>query len=1796
MSEQRTPDPAADEERRRQAAEEKAGAKGKAKAGTQQPSDPAQAPQDDDTGVNPDNMSEAEFRRLIMTTLTGLSKDTRTVVSELDGVKNRVAAMEISRANSKQSKTSPSVTSGQLETTQKDAPPDKPPILHPKPKHAVSPTKLQAIEESADNIRHGEGGGGGATRTSPITQRVPEQDSSAPPGTDLARAADDNDRQPAARPATRQNGQHGTHEHHRLQQHPPDDVFTSSQPVLPQNQVHSNLFSPVQQHPSARQPYSTMMPSGAMAYPHPVYQPQLPPVRIETKDLPQFEGFEDKDGIERFVRAIDVHLRTGVSEYQIIARLGTLFHGSANEWFITLTDGELERLRTWSDWRARLLETFRPTNIKLIEQQAAAHRIIRNDEDVRQYFHEKKNLLRRGNPSMSDAEIGLQILGGTPMQWRANVTWDPDRDSLHDLQTSMERRAGLLHAQWWDKNLDMRDSNGHPRPGYVSWLSDLSRSANSRAPKGNKNQQSSSDNNNQSQQSRDTQSNDRQQGQRSNNRNANYGHNTEDYKRQWLDNQRKFLGRDPRSRTPLPRDRMRPQGRPFAPPASSADEQDVYIDDPYDLTYRPNNVYWLAAQEKRKQQNDVQNDNNALSLRTTPRPQQPTPPTHDGCSLKPHDTPIPECTATIELLPSSDDEEQDDGTKDDAPRQKKKKKEKIANAGETSSETKRPSCTQTPQAHVYDVSSAPVADAELNDWLQSDWVPTPTLAFARIGTSNQPHRVLIDSGADLCLVGEAYLRNEIENYNIEDSAILTINGVNGTSRTLGSTILPLRFSRKDARGHDQVFLIRFHVVPDLKDGLLVGNNALIAMNAVIDLSRGRMKLQDQEYLITSARRRRQDPMNYGHARDVRLKNAYIIQPGCRMKVPVHVITGGFKSDFLIEPVPLENGARLIRGPRALEPAHTDEVMYEFFNGTRKPIKLKRGLLVGKAIPKSRDQVRELKDIQQVVDSLSHELEKTKMANFINTEEDYLTSEDWEEYKTLLDKININENLDNDQRRKVENLLYCKRAAFASEKNPIGLTRRAVFDVDTGDAKPTTHCPYHASPLRRKLIRERIKALKDMQLIQDSTSEWSSPVIMVEQNGQWRMCVDYRALNKITVGDQYPVPRVFDILDSLEGSHWFSSFDLNKGYYQIPTTPRAAKRLAFRTQDGLYEPLRMPFGAKGAPAAFQRLMDTLLAEGRWLWCLAYIDDIIVYSKTFDDHVTHVRWVLGQMIDGGLTLHPSKSHLFVNSIDLLGHHVSNAGIAKGKKATDAITKQKRPTTVKELSRFLGLASHYRRFVKNFAILATPLRELRRLAVQLNSHHLPWNETYEAAYNLLIEKLAEDVLLTHPNPDKKFYIESDACLDGFGAVISQKTPEGYLRPIAFISRQTVDGEKNMAATELECAGLMWALEKFRPYIEGGTVQMLCDHKALQQLENYKGDCKRMQRASALLMSYHSTIDFVYKQAKKMQHVDQCSRNPLPATDRDRARPEEEIPEPWMGGTPIHPPPRGARTKPDHSASIITDELGDLDEGAVHAVWEILPDNDTIRRINEAMYDDPKFIKIVDEILFRYDVPDTKPYDREHWRKTMWHPSKPFVLSDGILHTVHSNVPRFMIYVPDDKSLRDDILSRFHDTPMAGHRGSESTYLRLVEHFWWPGVQRYVRSFVRHCESCQKNKPDNLLPPGLLKPIPHCPERWHTIQMDWMTKLPTSNGFDACLVVLDRRAFDSVLVSIDPTLASASFSQCILPDLVLVGYSSGVILATALEGVWASVARCGWRLSAHGVRRPHGLDKLALPPGLIN
>lgn len=1142
-------------------------------------------------------------------------------------------------------------------------------------------------------------------------------------------------------------------------------------------------------------------------------------------------------------------------------------------------------------------------------------------------------------------------------------------------------------------------------------------------------------------------------------------------------------------------------------------------DDPYDLKFRPNNVFYQAQMNKQAKP-ELQQTSPTVTVANTTASTQSQALVHYRPVTVEDEEEIPEITtegsAALAAHTLSKDASVNSSRCEAAATQTlKNEPTSSSKQSKQAKQVKRDEPT-SPQPRefegtVYHIHQQQdeAAKKSVNDWSQSAWTPTPTLAFARVGNERRPHRVVMDSGADLSLVNIDYLRDNIPGYNIDDPRILTFTGVTGSARTYGSVVIPLRFSRPGFEQPAQEFHIRFHVTNDAPNGMLVGDDALVPMKAILNIGDGRMTLLGQEYLITSARRRRDDPMNGGHSRDVRLRQAFTIEAGSVAVLPAKVITGGFSSPFVINPVDIGNGKRMIRGARVLCARSRDEVGYQVFNATTRPIRLKTGTLLGRATLVKDKQIRSVSDVDEIIAHMEEEAAEHQVLNLINEDPENLTPEDEQEYRERLKSFNIGNNLTADQRARVERLLSRKRKAFACDENPIGNAKDVTFDIDTGDAKPVTSPPYHASPLRRILINERIQALKEAKLIQDSNSEWSSPVIMVEQNGQYRMCIDYRNLNKVTIGDQYPVPRVYDILEALEGCHYFSSFDCNKGYYQIPTTRRAAKRLAFRTQEGLYEPLRMPFGAKGAPAAFQRMMDSLLAEGRWIWTLAYIDDVIVYSKTFDEHVKHVEWVLNQIINAGLTLHKTKSHLFMNNIDLLGHHVSNAGIAKGKKAIEALKKQKKPVTTKQMSRFLGLSSHYRRFVKNFARKAGPLRELQRRTKEQGTKTLAWTPEYDFAYAHLMEAMAEDVILAHPDYSKKFYIECDASLDGFGAVISQKDPNtGTLRPVAFISRQTVDGEKNMAATELECAGVMWALDKFRPYVEGGKVELRCDHQALQALQNYKGTCRRMQRASAVLTSYNSEIEFVYVPSKKMQHVDAFSRNPLEATARDRECPEEEIREPLP--LPRRPPTEEApyTCAPDSEGETYT----------VNYMWVVQPDDDIINDIDKHMYDDEQFLTIVDEILQRYDIPDTKPYDKTQWRELMFHPTKPYLINGKVLHKTSNYRSGLQIYVPDHDELKSKLLKLYHDIPLSAHRGQERLYHALAQSYFWKGISRDVKRYVRTCEKCQINKPENLLPAGLLQPIEHSHDRWGMIQMDWATKLPTSEGHDACLIVLDR------------------------------------------------------------------------------
>jgi hypothetical protein len=251
-------------------------------------------------------------------------------------------------------------------------------------------------------------------------------------------------------------------------------------------------------------------------------------------------------------------------------------------------------------------------------------------------------------------------------------------------------------------------------------------------------------------------------------------------------------------------------------------------------------------------------------------------------------------------------------------------------------------------------------------------------------------------------------------------------------------------------------------------------------------------------------------------------------------------------------------------------------------------------------------------------------------------------------------------------------------------------------IETNDAAPISQAPYRASPEGRRIIDETLAELLMDDVIEESDSPWASPAILVRQKGKDRFCIDFRKVNEVTKADQYPIPRIDDILSQFAGKAYFTTFDANKGFHQIQINEADREKTAFRTHKGLHQYKRMPFDLKSGPAVFQRLMDRVLGRFKWQIALVYIDDIIIYSKTFDDHVKDIKTILGLVAKSGITLSLKKCHIAYQSLTALGHTVSNLGIGTAEGTVEAVKKFPRPTSVKEIQRFLGLCVYYRRFV--------------------------------------------------------------------------------------------------------------------------------------------------------------------------------------------------------------------------------------------------------------------------------------------------------------------------------------------------------------------------------------------------------------------------------------------------------------------------------------------------------------------
>ncbi|UYV63976.1 hypothetical protein LAZ67_2006231, partial [Cordylochernes scorpioides] len=478
-------------------------------------------------------------------------------------------------------------------------------------------------------------------------------------------------------------------------------------------------------------------------------------------------------------------------------------------------------------------------------------------------------------------------------------------------------------------------------------------------------------------------------------------------------------------------------------------------------------------------------------------------------------------------------------------------------------------------------------------------------------------------------------------------------------------------------------------------------------------------------------------------------------------------------------------------------------------------------------------------------------------------------------------LNIDDSLDDFQKEKLRNLLRNYRDIFDFRKKEASKTDNVKHRISTGDHLPTKQRPYRVAPAERQIIQEEVNKMEEIGIIQPSASPWASPVVLVrKKDGSWRFCVDYRRLNKITKKDVYPLPRIDDTLDCLQGARFYSSMDLQSGYWQIDVEESDREKTAFITPDGLYEFKVMPFGLCNAPATFERMMDGLLKGLRWTICLCYLDDIVVFSDDFEEHLRRLQLVLGCLRKAGLCLNPGKCRFGAKTITVLGHKVSGDGICLDPEKIRAVRDFPRPKSLKEVRSFLGLSSYYRRFIPNYAHMAQPLNALLK-----KDSVFSWNIEERHAFEALKSALISEPVLGHFDHSSPTEIHTDASNYGIGAVLVQ-IQKGKERAIAYASRTLNKAERNYSTTERECLAVIWAIGKFRPYVFGRQFTIVTDHHSLCWLANLKDPCGRLARWALRLQEFDVTV--VHKSGRKHQDADCLSRSPLNCSEDI----EEDIP----------------------------------------------------------------------------------------------------------------------------------------------------------------------------------------------------------------------------------------------------------------------------------------------------------------
>ena len=672
-----------------------------------------------------------------------------------------------------------------------------------------------------------------------------------------------------------------------------------------------------------------------------------------------------------------------------------------------------------------------------------------------------------------------------------------------------------------------------------------------------------------------------------------------------------------------------------------------------------------------------------------------------------------------------------------------------------------------------------------------------------------------------------------------------------------------------------------------------------------------------------------------------------------------------------------------------------------------------------------------------------------------------------------------------------------------------------------------------------MSRDELRALKEWLeenlrkgFIRPSSSPAASPVLFVKKpDGGLRFCVDYRALNNISIKDRYPLPLTKESLNNLKGMKYFTKIDIISAFNNVRIQEGQEYLTAFRTRFGLYESLVMPFGLTGAPATFQRFINDTLREYLDIFCTAYLDDILIFSKDRNEHIEHVRKVLSALRSAGLYAKIQKCEFFVPETTFLGVIVGTYGIRMDPKKIETITDWKTPACLTDVQAFIGFANFYRRFIRNFSKIISPMVRLTKKGVPFQ-----WEPACQAAFETLKAAFVSAPVLAPFDWEKDVILETDASDFVSAGVLSQYSNDGILHPVAFFSKKHSTTECNYEIYDKELLAIIRCFEEWRPELEGTSspIKVITDHRNLEYFTTTKLLNRRQARWSEFLSRFNFKI--IYRPGKQGIKPDSLTRRSedLPKEGDERLLHQSQVVlkrenfETEPNTTKRPPPPAKSKTIGPKTVRF----LDQVDERRIRVSVATRsrtrpseppptplpgPEQNPEPLIRSPERVKPLLPPQIQELFDEgYRVDPTPGLVLEALReKKDRYPS--ITLAECSDHGGYLYY-RDRLYVPDYEELRAELARVYHDSPTAGHLKRARFYESLSREYYWPGMLSYLDQWTRNCHTCKRSTASREGKQGVLRPLPTPQRSWQDISMDFITHLPKSGPYDAILVIVDR------------------------------------------------------------------------------